>query len=578
MRRFLIVLVVTLIASVGLSVPRAAGASALTRSNAAKAKMYTLKGVQVYGFLAVDAQGNVYSDSGTSSLVKLSPKGKVLATWDGLNFAADGPGSAAGVALDSQGNVFVVDAVANKVVKLSPSLQVLAQWGGYGTAPGQFIAPEGIALDAQGNIYVADTGNARIQKLAPDGSVQAVWNDGGKFRDPSGITLDTHGTVYVADPYFNQIFKLSPSGQEMGTLDSTVLAGYVIDLVVDSAGRVYAADQGSQHVLKFSAAGKYMGGWDSDTLMVFTLTGVARSPNGTIYASECPTQSGTALRCRIVKWSSRGKPTAIWNSGTQGTEPGSKIDMGGYGLQLYCTGQGSPTVILQSAFRAGAGEWGYLQPQLATQTRVCSYDRPGLGQSNALPSSAKIPGALQVAQQLHALLQKANVAGPYILAGHSLGGMFSRMFAATYPSDVVGMVMIDGLYENQLVAPGIWGNGETFDMDLSVQQIHTATKNTIKGSLGNIPLITLTENADLASCSDCYSPANQYYQFQAALASASSNSVQVMALRSGFGIPWNQPGLVVEAVREVIATARSANHALPACGAAFQQLGGKCMS
>jgi hypothetical protein len=108
--------------------------------------------------------------------------------------------------------------------------------------------------------------------------------------------------------------------------------------------------------------------------------------------------------------------------------------------------------------------------------------------------------------------------------------------------------------------------------------MHTATGNTIKGSLGNLPLITLTQNADLPSCADCFAPASAWNPLQAELASASSNSVHVMALRSGHGIPNNQPGLVVEAVREVIDAARSTNHTLPACGTTFQQLGGKCMS
>lgn len=576
MRRFLIVLVVTLIASVGLSVPRATSALASRANAAARTTQFKVRGVQFGGFLAVDAHGNLYADSGTSSLVKLSPKGKVLATWNGPNFASDGP-DASGVAIDGQGNVFVVDTLANTVYKLSPSLQVIAYWGDYGTAPGQLIAPEGIAADAQGNIYVADTGNGRVQKFSPDGSVLAVWDDAGTFRSPVGITVDGAGAVYVVDAATGQIVKLSPAGRQLATFDGNTLTGYVVDVAVDSAGNVYGADQGSRNVLVFSPKGKLLRAWSADFLNVYTLMGLARSPRGTMYGSECPILSSFASLCRIVKFSSKGKATTSWISGAKPVAPGTKINLGGYGLYLHCTGQGSPTVVFESTFSAGLGEWWYLQPQLANKARVCSYDRAGTGQSNALQSSAA-PGALQDAQALHMLLQKANVPGPYVLVGHSSGGMLTRMFAATYRSEVAGMVLIDAVNENQFTNPGIWGNGEVFDLALSIDQMHIATGNTIKGSLGAIPLITLTENADLKPCSDCYSPASDWYRFQAALASASSNSVQVTAMRSGFGIPWEQPALVVEAVREVIDAARSTNHTLPACGTNFQQLGGKCMS
>jgi sugar lactone lactonase YvrE len=148
-----------------------------SRAAAPKVKNYKLTGTQVSGSLAVDAKGNVYIDSGnpnlwsgTNSVVKLSPKGKVLARWDGLGVAGDHPDQAAGIALDAQGNLFVADVDANTVVKLSPSLTVLGRWGGEGSGPGKFVLPEGVAVDGSGNVYVADMGNGRVQKFSPDGT------------------------------------------------------------------------------------------------------------------------------------------------------------------------------------------------------------------------------------------------------------------------------------------------------------------------------------------------------------------------------------------------------------------------
>src|SRR5512138_3062311 len=99
--------------------------------------------------------------------------------------------------------------------------------------------------------------------------------------------------------------------------------------------------------------------------------------------------------------------------------PGQLVDVGGYRLHINCTGTGSPTVVIV----AGAGDWsttwGVVQPEVAKTTRVCTYDRAGLGWSdaNSLPSDAA-----RFARELHTLLQNANVPGPYVMVGHSLGG------------------------------------------------------------------------------------------------------------------------------------------------------------
>ena len=120
--------------------------------------------------------------------------------------------------------------------------------------------------------------------------------------------------------------------------------------------------------------------------------------------------------------------------------PGRLIDVGGHRLHLHCTGSGSPTVV----FEPGAGDFspvmGWITPAVADDTRVCVYDRAGRGWSE--PADGPQDGT-QIASDLHTLLQRGNVPGPYVLAGHSFGGLYVLTFAARYPDEVAGMVLVD---------------------------------------------------------------------------------------------------------------------------------------
>lgn len=121
--------------------------------------------------------------------------------------------------------------------------------------------------------------------------------------------------------------------------------------------------------------------------------------------------------------------------------PGQLVDAGGYKLHLYCTGEGSPTVILDALFPGTVSNWAWVQPEIAKTTRVCAYDRAGLGWSDSGPEPRD---AEQQARELHTLLTNAQVPGPYVLVGHSLGGLSVRMFADQYPGEVSGMALIEG--------------------------------------------------------------------------------------------------------------------------------------
>jgi pimeloyl-ACP methyl ester carboxylesterase len=121
--------------------------------------------------------------------------------------------------------------------------------------------------------------------------------------------------------------------------------------------------------------------------------------------------------------------------------PGQLVDVGGYKLHINCTGSGAPAVVLE----AGLGEpssmmAGWIAPAVAASTKVCVYDRAGRGWSE--PAAAPQDG-LATAAALHTLLARAHVGGPYVLVGHSTGGVYMQIFAATYPGQVAGMVLLD---------------------------------------------------------------------------------------------------------------------------------------
>ncbi len=120
--------------------------------------------------------------------------------------------------------------------------------------------------------------------------------------------------------------------------------------------------------------------------------------------------------------------------------PGQLVDVGPYRLHLECTGSRGPTVILEPGAGGSAESGKLVTPGVAGDTRVCVYDRAGRGWSDP---AASPPDGAQIATDLHRLLDRANVPGPYVLAGHSFGGLYVRTFAAKYPEEVAGLVLVD---------------------------------------------------------------------------------------------------------------------------------------
>ena len=119
--------------------------------------------------------------------------------------------------------------------------------------------------------------------------------------------------------------------------------------------------------------------------------------------------------------------------------PGVMVDVGGHQLHIFCSGSGTPTVLFESPALGTSGAWEWVTPLLAARTRVCVYDRAGLGWSE----SGDGFDPLRVAEELHILLPGAKESGPFVLVGQGLGAAFVRLYAARFPKGLHGLVLVD---------------------------------------------------------------------------------------------------------------------------------------
>jgi len=186
--------------------------------------------------------------------------------------------------------------------------------------------------------------------------------------------------------------------------------------------------------------------------------------------------------------------------------PGVLVNVNGYKMHIYCMGKGSPTIILDHVSGGSSVDWALIQPSLAEHTRVCAYDRAGFGWSDYNPAPRTLK---QQVNELHALLQGANEQGPYILVGHSYGARVSRVYAAKYPNEVAGMVLMDAgiLYDDPRYPAELHSGAESDDKMLrAARWLSPFGLVRLMRPLMELPTYDLPEEARLASASFSVTP------------------------------------------------------------------------
>jgi pimeloyl-ACP methyl ester carboxylesterase len=258
-----------------------------------------------------------------------------------------------------------------------------------------------------------------------------------------------------------------------------------------------------------------------------------------------------------------------------------KIDVGGYRLAITCRGKGSPTVILESGGGASAEAWFLLERIVAKTTRVCSYDRAGLGVSEPRRPPGPVPAG-RVVEDLHSLLVGAGISPPYVLGGWSLGGFFSRLYTKRYPDEVIGLVAVDGTpiglpgEPSWMKPPGqppidlIGGPGFPDSYYLAAADAELAAAP----DLGSRPIVVLTHGRSDGIPVDFEA---LWLNWQKRVASLSTSSIPVRVDFAGHAIQSEAPDLTAEAFRQVIRAVRT-GAPLPACAATpLPLLSGTCL-
>ena len=291
-------------------------------------------------------------------------------------------------------------------------------------------------------------------------------------------------------------------------------------------------------------------------------------------------------------------------------QEGKSVNIGGFNLNINCTGQGSPTVVLEAGLGVPAISWRVVQREIAKFTRVCSYDRAGYDWSDPGPMPRT---SAQSIKELHALLQNAGERPPYVLVGHSFGGTNVRIYNKLYPDQVAGMVLADTGHEDlkfpestqKLVDADLrrrqhdreWGRTlyrlglsrfmasdeiddptSTYDQQewwyfVIQPKFNAAAASELEnlnegkqelraaGGLGNKPLIVLiAENSLLdlpLTAEDKLNLHKLWVDFEKRLANLSSRGKYVMVPDSGHMIPFDRPDAILSAVQEVWEAARS---------------------
>lgn len=285
--------------------------------------------------------------------------------------------------------------------------------------------------------------------------------------------------------------------------------------------------------------------------------------------------------------------------------PGQLVDLGALKMHILCTGAGSPTVIMEAGLDDFSIFWSQVQPEIAKELRVCSYDRAGLGWSEPSPDPRT---SENMVKELHTLLINAKVEEPYALVGHSFGGALMRLYAHRYSDEIMGVVLVDAAPDELFVRVPIWKNAiegklglyralaplssfgllaftpgsipnrglpddvlklyraiavssDYFQTGVAENDFFESYLSELRNAnitLGNIPLIVISRGYwdPMPGFSETENQQawQMWQEMQVEFLSLSSNSRQVVATESEHNIQLQQPELVIDAIKAIVKT------------------------
>jgi len=270
--------------------------------------------------------------------------------------------------------------------------------------------------------------------------------------------------------------------------------------------------------------------------------------------------------------------------------PGERIRVSGHFMHLHCDGKGAPVVVMDAGLGGTSLDWSRVQPNLSNYSRVCTYDRAGYGWSDSspLPRTSKV-----IVRELRGLLKNAGVGGPYVLVGHSFGGLNMQLFAREYPADTAALVLVDSsdayqfsghdqggmpmttapsgqfllFYHPEIPAhlpvelqwlaqqlaslPRTYAavRGELSAMRISAMQVRDAPP------LPDVPVVILTRGRRVWPDTPAGDRLEQTWSaLQNQLAGSAHDVTHIIATHSGHYIQLDQPNLVIDAIRKILDT------------------------
>jgi len=268
---------------------------------------------------------------------------------------------------------------------------------------------------------------------------------------------------------------------------------------------------------------------------------------------------------------------------------GDVVEVGGRRLYVECIGSGTPSVLLEAGFGGTSDNWRQVLPELGRTTRTCAYDRAGLGASDAIPG---VHDAGDEIRDLQRLLDGARIKAPYVLVGHSYGGLLVRLFARAHPDQTAGLVLVDAVGRDQWrrglaawpksLAPDLRRRVYAHPVDHGVDLRAGAALGSGIRSLGDTPLVVITAASEhdqfTEGPSRLYRLAQRLWRvMQTELAGLSSDHAHVVALRSDHFIQDQQPRLVIRAIQAVVRAARDHTQ-LPPCKRLFPRPNVRCLN